>query len=152
MHNFEQVREVLDFGRELHTQIEKFYKKSSAQEQQVRVKMLLDYLSRHEKHMAEGLKHFEEETKKSILDFWLQYAPSAEIEDMIKGLSVHPAMTVDEVIKIAMDFDDALVELYKDVAREADDPDVKAVFENLVEMENHEKLNVMRNTMLLNDF
>lgn len=49
MHNFEQVKDVLDYGIHLHNQLTELYDSLNQQNDQARVKMLLDYLSRHEK-------------------------------------------------------------------------------------------------------
>jgi rubrerythrin len=150
-HNFEQIKDVLDYSRQLHAQIRRYYDSLNAQTGQKRVKMLLDYLSRHEKHMEESLDQYEHEAKQGVLDVWLQYAPSTKIEEKLKQCVVRPGMAVDEIVKIALEFDDALVQLYKEVVREVDDEKVRAVFRNLIERENQEKLLLVRSAMQLDD-
>jgi rubrerythrin len=77
----------------------------------------------------------------------MQYAPSNNVEKILKNCVVRPNMSVDEVVKIAMDFDDALVELYKDAAREAEEEHVKELFQDLINMENTERQSLARDTM-----
>jgi hypothetical protein len=113
--------------------------------------MLLDYLSQHEQHLEEALADFEGEAKKQILETWLQYKPSINIEKLIGDQSIQPNMPMDEVTKIAIDFDNALIELYRESAAAIDVPQVKQVFENLLEMENHEKLRFVRDAGMLKD-
>ncbi len=149
--SFEQVKDVLDYSKQLHAQIRQYYDALSEQSVQRRVKMLLDYLSRHEKNMEQSLDVYEQEAKGSVLDVWLQYAPSTDIEGVLKRCVIKPSMSVDEVIKIALEFDDALVELYKEVVREVDDDRVKAAFKNLIEMENQEKFTLVRSAIQLDD-
>lgn len=151
MHNFEQVKDVLDYGKKLHAELRGFYDSLNEQSQQTRVKMMLDYLSRHEQHREEALQRFEHDAKKQILDTWMQYAPSIDIEAIVKSHSIVPGMSVDEVIKLAMEFDNALVELYKEAAREVDVPHVQEVLQNLVDMENQEKLRFVRDAIMLKD-
>ncbi|HUL11170.1 MAG TPA: hypothetical protein VLU73_03250 [Methylococcaceae bacterium] len=147
MHNFEQVKDVLDHGRKLHAELRKFYDSLNGQNQQDRVRMVLDYLSRHEQNREEALERFEHDARKGILETWMQYAPSSTVEQKLKATCIAPNMSVDEVLKLAMEFDNALVELYKEAAREAEEDHVKAVFQDLVKMENGEKERLARDTM-----
>jgi rubrerythrin len=70
---------------------------------------------------------------------------------MLKDCKIRPDMSVDDVVKIAMNFDDALIEIYKEAAREAEDTNAKAMFENLVEMEQKEKQRFIRDTEWMED-
>ena len=152
MHNFEQVKDVLDYGKKIHEDLSGFYDSINAMEQQTRVRMLLDYLSRHERHLEQTLERYESEThKQQILETWLQYSPSINIEKMISCQNIHPDMDTDEVIRLAIGFDDALVELYKEAEAEVDAPHVREVLENLVALESHEKLKMVRDTLMFND-
>ena len=151
MRNFEQVKDVLDYGQKIHADLQSFYRSINDEKQQTRVKMLLDFLSRHEQHREKALADFEGEAKKHILDTWLQYKPSIDIEKLIGDQSIQPNMPIDEVTKIAVDFDNALIELYRETAAAIDVPQVKKLFENLLEMENNEKLRFVRDAGLLND-
>lgn len=151
MHNYEQVRDVLDYGIDLHVALRELYYRLGEQSDQTRVKMLLDYLSRHERNREAALQQFEEGSRKSILDAWLQYAPSSTIEQMLKDRVIRPDMNVDDVIKIAMAFDDALITLYREAAREIDDPHAREVLQNLAEMEHKEKQRFVRDAEWLED-
>lgn len=151
MHNFEQVKDVLDYGQKIHADLQSFYRSINDEKQQIRVEMLLDFLGRHEQHREEALADFEGEAKKHILDTWLQYKPSIDIEKLIGDQSIQPNMTIDEVTKIAIDLDNALIELYRETAAATDIPQVKQLFENLLEMEYNEKLRFVRDADLLDD-
>ena len=109
--------------------------------------MVLDYLSRHEQNLEDALERFEHDARKSILDTWMQYAPSSKVDQMLKATCIAPNMSVDEVVRLAIDFDNALIELYKDAAREADEEPVKELFQDLVNMENDERQRLARDTM-----
>jgi len=151
MHNFEQVRDVLDYGIKLHSQLTELYDSLNQQNDQARVKMLLDYLSRHEKNREQAMQRFEDESRKSILNFWLQYSPGTNVEQLLRDCAVKPDMSVDDVIKIAMAFDNAMIELYKGAAIIVDDPHAKDVFANLAEMEEQEKHRFIRDAEWMDD-
>ncbi len=48
-------------------------------------------------------------------------------------------MTLEEITRLVMDFEDALIELYKESLNEIDDPHVQEVLQNLVALEDTEK-------------
>lgn len=152
MHNFEQVKDVLEYGKKIHEDLGGFYDSINALEQQTRVRMLLDYMSRHESHLEETLARYESEThKKQILDTWLQYSPSIDIEKMIGCQYIHSDMEVDEVVRLAIGFDDALVALYREAGAEIEVPQVREVLANLMEMERQEKLKLVRDALMFQD-
>lgn len=148
MRNFEQVKDVLDHGKELHEQIRDYYDtlKRQADQTEIRLKMALDYLSRHEDEQKEMLERFEENARSAILNMWLQFAPSDRVENLLATATARPAMSVDEVVQIACAFDDALVTLYKEAAAEMDDPKARNVFNNLAEASEKEKQRIVRDT------
>jgi rubrerythrin len=151
MHNFEQVIDVLDYGRKLHIQLREFYNSLHYESEQTRVKMLLDYLSSHERNREIALERFEEESRQSILNLWLQYAPPSHVEDLLNHCAIRSDLTVDDVVKMAMTFDDALIELYDGVVQIIDDEHAKAVFTNLSAMEKQEKQRFIRDAEWMED-
>lgn len=147
MNNFEQVKDVLDYAKTVHADLRKFYDSLNEKNQQERVKILLDYLSRHENHLEETLERFEAGSQTHVLETWMQYAPSINIQQLIDGKSIRTDMSVDDVVKLAVEFDDAVVELFREAADECEIPTVKEVFHNLVELENQEKLRLVRDAL-----
>lgn len=146
MRNFEQVKDVLDHGMELHDQIRAYYDtlKKRAEKKQARLKMVLDYLSRHEKEQRDLLECFEENTRSAILDLWFQFAPSDKVEALLAKATTRSDMTIDELVQMACAFDDALITLYRETAAEIDDPKAKDVFNNLAEATEKEKQRFVR--------
>lgn len=152
LRNFEQVKDVLDYGIELHAQLSAFYTNLERHSAQARVKLMLDYLSRHERNRRYAMQRFEEEPHtENYLEVWLQYAPSLEIEQLLADCKLRPDMTLDEVVLMAMAFDNALIEIYKEAAREAEDTQARLVFEDLAAMEQKEKERFVRDAEWLQD-
>ena len=60
-------------------------------------------------------------------------------------------MNVDDVVAMALKLDDYFIDLYKDMSQNAASADVKAVFENLVVMEEKEKIRTARTAIEMND-
>ena len=52
---FKTTREVLDRIRKFHQMLSTYYNEVSQQTDQIRLRLLLDYMSRHEKNFEENL-------------------------------------------------------------------------------------------------
>jgi len=139
LRKFEQVKDVLDYGKFLHAEMKALAERIEDQEQSARIRLLLDYLKRHEDELAASLEKFERETQAHILNLWLPYPPDPKIEKKLRAIKIHPHMTVEEIAKIVLDFEDALIELYKESLNEIDDVHVQEILQNLVQLEDAEK-------------
>ncbi len=139
LRKFEQVKDVIDYGRFIHAEIKAMAERIEEQEHNAHLILLLDYLKRHEDELAASLDKFEEGTRKNILDLWLPYPLDPTIEKKLRGFEIRPDMSLEEITKLVMEFEDALIELYKEALNEIDDPQVQEVMQNLVALEDTEK-------------
>ncbi len=139
LRKFEQVRDVIEYGKFLHQEMKALAERIEDQEQSKRLKLLLDYLKRHEDELSRSLDKFKEETQAHVLNLWLPYPPSSEIEKKLRNLEIHPNMSLEEIAELVFEFEDALIELYKQALSEIDDEHVQEVLQNLVQLEDAEK-------------
>ena len=146
-----QVREFVDFGKHLHGKVKELYEELHEHAELERVKMLLEFLSRHEEHMEESLARFEKDARRGILEAWLEYSPELNVDAVMERFPVKEKPSSDEIIQIAMDFDNTLVKLYQEVADKVNDSKTKEVFKNLLQLEEKEKIQVARAAMMLQD-
>jgi len=141
---FEQVRDILDHASEFHKRLGEFYQNLADHDDAARIKMLLEYLGRHEKFLEQGIANFEESASKQVLDTWFQYTQDKAILKLPEASNIKPNMPVEEVIRMGLDLDDCLLKLYKDAAENSEVPEVKEVFNNLLEMEQEEEHHLVR--------
>jgi rubrerythrin len=143
---FETTKDVLDHAREFHTQLSDFYTLLSGKSEKQRVKLLLDYMSEHEKYLEEILSRYEEEVSKKILNTWFQYSPPKELLDTCREVSIKKTddLTVDDVIEIAVKLNQCLIDLYKEMIKNSETNLIREVFTNLMEMEKRQELEVVR--------
>ena len=135
--SFQRLRDIIVQVRRFHTELSAHFHALNDTEQQERVRMLLDYLSRHESHMARVLKKFEQDASPKVLDTWFQYTVPFDPE--AEKLPPHPNLSMEEVIDRATRFDECLVDLYKTLALESGLNDIKEVCEQLVLLEESER-------------
>ncbi len=148
---FKTVKDVVDHSRRLHQQISQYYQKLSEESAQARVSMLLEYLKRHEDHLEKTLCKFEQDKSQKVLDSWFQYAPDQNLDDVLAQVSVNENMSTDDVVEMALKLDDYFIDLYQDMVNSSTSTPVKEVFQNLLDMEEHEKIQLAKTALQIND-
>jgi rubrerythrin len=143
---FETTKDVLDHAREFHTQLSDFYTLLSRLSEKQRVKLLLDYMSEHEKYLEETLTRYEEEVSKKILNTLFQYPPPKELLETCREVSINRTdeLSVDDVIEIAVKLNQCLIDLYKEMIKNSETDLIREVFTNLMEMEKRQELELVR--------
>lgn len=142
---FETTRDVLDYVKQFHRKARNLYSELANQEEQERLKLLLDYLSRHENHLAKSLADYEQDTSEKILNTWFQYVPDQVLLEPINNVHIEPNLSLDEIVDLAMRLDNCLIELYKEMINHSSAiSEVKEVFQNLLEMEKQEQYHLAR--------
>lgn len=149
--HFKTVKDVVDHSRQLHQQISQFYHQLSEDNSKARVSMLLEYLKRHEDHLEDTLSKFGEDKSQSVLDSWFQYAPDQDLSEVMSNLEVSDHMDTDDVVCMALTLDDYFIDLYQGMVSSASSSAVKAVFQNLLDMEEHDKIQISKTALQMTD-
>jgi succinate dehydrogenase flavin-adding protein (antitoxin of CptAB toxin-antitoxin module) len=139
---FTQVKEMFEQVGAFHGQLADYYEHLSDSTDQQRVKLLLDHLGSHERHLEETLKAYEGDTTRHVMDTYVDCVGCDEIFITCQQTPVTPDMTVQGVIGTAMDVDRCLQHFYRQVADKADSEAVREIFENLIEQEESELRNL----------
>jgi len=119
--------------------------------QKQRVKLLLDYLSRHEKFLDEAMSAYEIDATRSVLDTWFKFVPMERSLEEIAQSKLSPDMSVEDVIAVSMRFHESLLELYDALETESVADEVKELFRDLRILEKKEELRLARDTVELED-
>lgn len=149
--SFETTKDVLKHARDFHHHLSEYYSQLSEKSDRERVKMLLNYLSRHEKHLAESLSQYEEGVSKKILNTWFQFPTPQGMLHTCRTMAVkeQQELSVDGIVELALQLDECLVQLYQEMIKSSEVDVVKDVFQNLLEMEKHEEVELVRNAFRL---
>ncbi len=131
--SFEQLRDIIARVRGVHRELAEFYNNLEAVVEKERVRMVLEYLSQHERKLENSLREFEESAGKNILNTFFKYAPNCSIREAIQCIEVHSEMSVDEVVCMALRLDEMLLRLYRETAECAHAEEVKSTFLTLYE-------------------
>lgn len=146
-----QAKEILEYAREFHRKAGALYQQLADSNQSARVKLLLDYLIRHEKHLERALEDYEQSITTTALNSWYQYTKEQRTFQPLDSLQYSDNMSVEDIIKIGTTIDNCLVASYKGVADMATSAEVREIFENLLTMEEQEKHVKARIALGIND-
>ena len=148
---FEQTRDVLEHVEAFHHEAGALYRDLHEKAASTRVRMLLDYLARHEENLARSVADFRKESAKMVLDSWFKYTHDQDIFKPLRAVDMTRGPDFDEALELAMMLDEKLLELYREMAERARAPEVKDVFNNLLLREMQEKQKLMRSALGLLD-
>ncbi|MEE4252746.1 MAG: hypothetical protein V2I50_01740 [Desulfuromusa sp.] len=146
-----QAKEIINAARAFHQRASTFYQQLGNQAESAKVKMLLDYLVRHEAHLERALSDYSQEVRSKALNSWYQYAQEKCLLQPF-DVSQYPAdMSVEDVMNIGLNIDSCLVASYKGMAEAATSSEVREIFENLLLMEQQQKHKLARIALEIGD-
>lgn len=148
---FQTARDLLDQASGLHEGLARYYERLSGEAQKERVKLLLDYLARHEQNMSEVLGRYSRETADKVRNAWFSHELDGEFVKCIPP--ARPVTELDNagIIDLAIQLDDCIIDLYQLIAMNSELPEAREAFTNLVNLERQEKLRMVRQAMRLDD-
>jgi hypothetical protein len=153
MKTFKTTRDVVDWLRRNHRHLSRIYARQRDAAAKERIRMLLDYLSRHEQTLETALADLQQEEPEAVLDTYFQYVPEdlEEVTFFEDGVLQKPDLTVDDVIRIVVRNDEALTRLYGRLAQTAPTAPVTDMFERLKENLEQERARSVENALRLKD-
>jgi hypothetical protein len=110
---------------------------------------LVEYLAVHESVLKQFLDGAGGHEPDQVVNTWLQYVPADDVERVVRRWKTSQPAKAEDVLEFVLEFDAALVDFYKSLANQAQAPPrVNAVFQNLLDAEEWQKL---RNAWAIRD-
>lgn len=148
----ETIKDILDWTRNLHVQLEEVYRTTSDETDSERTKMLLSYVADHEAKLAEAIEHYEKDVTVNMIDTWVQdyIMKNPFMQGMMTSLKF-AGMSGDEILNATLSSHQHLINLYKDLAESAQTKQLQELFENMQSLEMHELMRMVHTTERFND-
>lgn len=144
---YRQVHDVLDGIKAFHRRLGEMYHSMSEAADKERMKMLLDYMSRHEANAVECLDQFEKDDKTRVLESWFK---SKTLDADLAGLdpgTLRPGMDIDDVIRVALEIDTKLLDFYRKMADAASSDAARDLFQALLKQEQKMETRMVRDAI-----
>src|SRR5690606_19078417 len=150
--SYSTVKDVLDYSRKLHEHTRNLYQQLRDHTQREREDMMLTLLAAHENTLADAMASMQEHTSQKVLQEWHQFEPGSISEALQDARELHPDISVDELVKVALRIDDYLISLYRQILSETTSDLARAVFERMIRLEEAEKMRTVRAALSANDW
>ncbi len=147
MTKVQTAKDVIEQTKFFHRKLADFYDNLSDNVDKERVKILLDYMSRHHENLAAILDEYESGISERILDTWFMFVNKKCDLSPFFSASLNPDMTAQQVIELAVDFDQCLLDTYEGILQNEISDEVRDVFQGLLEMEKNEKIKLAKNAL-----
>jgi hypothetical protein len=151
----DQARGIIDHARQFHKQVGAYYHHLADHSERERLRLLLEYMSRHEERLEAALADYEGAAPAKILDTWLQSANETDAFktacDKLRTVKIDSSSDVDDIMQLGVELSDCLIGVYRDLAQRAEPDSVQQVFENLLHMEEKAQRQFVRDAERLAD-
>lgn len=145
--NVQTAKDVIEQTKAFHKRLGTFYKELSDKADKERVKLLLEYMSRHHDSLASVMDEYEAEVSEHILNTWFMYVRKECDFSPFFDAELSPDMTTQEVMALSVDLDRCLLETYEAMIQNDIPDDVSEFFQGLLDMEKREKIKMAKNAL-----
>ena len=150
--SYSTVKDILTYSRQLHQHARNLFEQLRDQTQKERVDMMCHLLAEHENTLAESVTRIEENLQQKVLDEWHQFEPGSISEALAECVKIHPDISVDELVAMALRIDDYLIDLYSQMLSESTSDGSRLLFSSIVELEKSEKMRTVRAALSADDW
>lgn len=148
----ETLKDVLNWTQKFHQHLSHCLAHCSDENTNERSKMLLKYLSDHEKILSEVIEGFLTSDNEHALNTWIyEYIKKKPIIQHVHCDDPFAALDSVQIMDLIVDQHQQVVELYRYLANRADIPSAKEILESLVSLEEHEIMRVVHSANRFED-
>lgn len=133
-----QMVDLLKRCQQFHHRLAEHYEEMEHAVHREDVRMMLDFMARHERHIEHCLAIYEKTADPGVAEAWLRVAPDDALKHLLDDEPVNPDMRVEDVIEMAMVFDHGLIRMYRQLASSTHNSKLREVLESLLDLEERE--------------
>jgi len=135
----ETLKDVLHWTKEFHQHLSQCLSYCADKNTNERARMMLDYLSDHEKTLTNTVNGFEVSGDQHALNTWcVEYVAKHPIVQHAYCDAPFAELDASQIMAVIVDQYQQVIELYRDLASRAVIPSAKELLESLRSLEEHE--------------
>ena len=139
--------DVLRKAEVFHRDLSYYYQSHVAETQDEEIRLLLEYLSRHEAYLQHCLQEYERGASKGVLEAWFKISPNLRAFPRIEQFRFGNDMKREDLVQLGLDLDRFLISVYRELVGRAISTPLREALTDLIEMEHREEIKVMRSAM-----
>lgn len=148
------VKEIIENIHGFHLGLSEYFLSLKESAQDKRAEMLLDYLGGHEAYIAKHLGLYLHDSEDKILNQWISVVPWLPKDILChcsKNLKINAPISVDDIIDIAIHYDDCLIDFFSVLVKETESTGAELMFSNFLKQAKNEEKKLVRNSLWLQD-
>ena len=138
-----QVKDLMERVIKFHGRLVAFYSRIDNESKKESVKLLVNYMARHEKILAERLQAITAQQQEQLNEEWWTSVPVPAQKRCFQGLGIDQDSSVDDVIDAGLRLNKCLLDYYSQLVQIAPSDELKAFFTVLEQMEIVEKTKLL---------
>ncbi|GMV94630.1 MAG: hypothetical protein AMXMBFR82_44080 [Candidatus Hydrogenedentota bacterium] len=139
--------DVLKKAEAFHRDLSHYYQSHIAETKDEQIRVLLDYLSRHEAYLQHCLEEYEHGASRGVLEAWFKVSPDLRAFPRIEKFRFGADLTSEELVELGLDLDRFLISVYRELIERSISTPLREALTDLLEMEQREEIKVMRGTL-----
>lgn len=136
---FESAQHIFEAIRHFHEDVAQFYREQAERMTTERLAILFRYLAEEETAVARRIELFEQQASERILNTEYQFVPPKGVWDGVLSAPIATNPDLDEVAASVRRIDETISELYDQMARDSDLPDISEFFVSLQDEQNQRR-------------
>ncbi len=138
------VADVLRHAEAFEKMLTDYYHDISERTTREGVRLLSDYMARHQARIAEFLDKLPSPRVRRICSTPLRYEPHAADCRCFEGMELPANATAAQVLDTAITFDECLIKLYRQVVTQDVGEEIKELFEGLIRVEELDEVELQK--------
>jgi len=148
----ETLKDVLQWTQKFHQYLSSCLQHCAAENINERSRLLLNYLSQHEHHLEKLVEEAANNASSNALNTWCQqYIDKHPIAIHQKCEEAYSSMSTVEISQVIFEQHRQLMELYRYLYSQAGAPSAIALIATLIELEEHEAMQMAKGANSLED-
>lgn len=148
----ETLKDILNWTHKFHKHLSHCLAHCSDENTNERSKMLLKYLSDHEKALSKVIEDFLKSDNEHALNIWsYEYVKKQPIVQHVHCDAPFAALDSVQIMDVIVDQHQQVIELYRYLARRADIPSAIEMLESLKSLEEHEIMRMVHSANRFED-
>lgn len=145
----QQMRDLLHLTERFHGALAEYYRRLENKVRREEVKQILGFLGRHEQFIKMALEEYERSAPKGVANAWFTNFPAFKMPEPLKDRPVDPEMSVEELLELALHFDNSLIAWCQQIAARELPGELRAAIEAILELEREEEKRIVRGVQQL---
>ncbi len=148
----ETLRDVLHWTKGFHQHLSQCLSHCAENNINERARMILAYLSDHEKHLTDVVNGFEKSGEEHALNTWFyEYVQKHPIVQHVHCDKPFAELDATQIMAVIVEQHQQVIELYRDLASRADIPSSRELLEGLSSLEEHEMMRMSQSANRFED-